>query len=260
MNDPLYALHDYDKSKPGMFLVDPKDAKRLNSQGYGIHWMPQVFKDNVRKLENLERIRYWIADLDNGPKETMLRRIAQLPIDPTLVVETKRGYHVYWRAKDATLEKYATIEKGIAEFLCADGSLITPTHTLRFPGFYHMKDPKNPFLVKFVFARPKNEYSEKVMLRVFKPKPEDTPKHKMPISAQITAQEEMKKENWHKYLHTDRIVAGNRNNEFSRIAYHLAQGGASYDDVLRTLLDINQTNNIGLDYREIEGIVKGKFK
>lgn len=261
MTEAFYALHDYDKSKPGMFLIDPKDAKKWNEKGYGIHWCPQVFKDGVRKTENLERIRYWLADIDNGDKDTMSRRIAQLPLDPTLVVETKRGFHVYWRAKDATAANYPIIEKGIAEFLCADGSLITPTHTLRFPGFLHQKDPKDPFMVRFVFVRKENEYSEKTMLRVFRPKPKVDPKFERTVhSADIDVQVAIDPENWVRYLHTDRIVAGNRNNEFSRIAFHLKQLGADQALILQTLLEINRKDNIGLDYREIEAIVRGKFK
>ena len=257
----FYALHDYDKSKPGMFLIDPKDAKRWNEKGYGIHWCPQVFKDGVRKTENLLQIRYWIADIDNGDKDTMLRRIASLPIQPTHVVETKRGYHCYWRAIDATAANYPVIEKGIAEFLCADGSLITPTHTLRFPGFLHQKDPKNPFLVRWVWQNPKNEYSEKSMLRVFRPRPKADPKfERASHSADPDVQVVINPENWVRYLHTDRIVAGNRNNEFSRIAFYLKQIGADQNLILQTLLEINRSGNIGLDYREIEAIVKGKFK
>lgn len=255
----LYALHDYDKTKRGMFIIKPEDAKKWNQAGYGIHWMPQVFKDNIRKTENLEQIRYWLADIDNGDKETMLRRIASLPIQPTHIVETKRGYHCYWRAKDATLENYATIEKGIAEQLCADGSLITPTHTLRFPNFYHMKDPEHPFLIKWIWQKPENIYSESLMLRVFKPKPTKLfIFNKFDVNNNL--EEIIKPENWNKYLHVDRILEGGRNNEMNKIAWRLKQMGANADLVLQVLVDINKTISPPLDYAEIKGIVKGKFK
>ena len=255
----LYALHDFDKSKRGMFLIKLEDAKKLNEQGYGIHWMPQVFKDGVRKLENLVKINYWIADIDTGDKETMLRRIACLPVQPTHIVETKRGYHCYWRAKDATLTNYATIEKGISEALCADGSLITPVHTLRFPGFYHMKDPEHPFLVRWVWQKPENQYSESLMLRVFKPAPVIIPQRKI-YTDNLQLQEIIKPENWARYLHTDQIMEGGRNNGLNKIAWRLKEMGADSGLVLQVLTDINQNLNPPLDYSEIQSIVKGKFK
>ena len=256
----LYALHDYDKEKKGMFIVDEVRAKELNKQGYGIHWMPQVFKDNIRKMENLQKIRYWIADIDVGDKEKMLRRIASLPVVPTHIIETKRGYHCYWRAKDATLGNYATIEKGISEALFSDGSLITPTHTLRFPGFYHWKDPKNPFLIKWVWKHPENEYSEALMLRCFKPKPVKVNKFERLAQAPISVdlQTVIQPENWDKYLHADLATQGNRNNQFNKIAYHLKMLGADRGLMLRVLMDINESRNVGLDFSEIEGIVKHK--
>lgn len=256
----FYALHDYDKSKPGMFLIKPEEAKQLNRQGYGIHWCPQVFKDDVRKTENLEKIQYWLADLDNGNKETMLKRIKTCPLKPTHVVETKRGYHVYWRAKDATLENYAKIEKGIAEALCADGSLITPTHTLRFPGFYHQKDPKNPFFVRWVEQNPEIEYSETIMLRVFKPRPTKVDRFSREISSAIPVdlQAAILPENWDRILHANLATPGNRNNQMNKIAYHLKMLGADKSLMLRVLMEINENRNIGLDFREINGIVTHK--
>lgn len=255
----LYALHDFDKSKSGMFLIKPEEAKSWNEKGYGIHWMPQVFKDGVRKAENLLEIRYWLADIDTGDKEKMIRRIACLPVQPTHIVETKRGYHCYWRAKDASLEHYSEIEKGIAEQLCADGSLITPTHTLRFPGFYHMKDPEHPFLVKWVWQKPENVYSEALMLRVFKPKPKFEFKNRWEANGE-KLKEMIKPENWEKYLKVDRVVPGNRNNEMNRIAYILLKEGADEGLMLQVLMDINKNLSNPLDYGEIKSIVRGKFK
>ena len=256
----LYALHDHDKTKRGMFIVDGNKAKELNKQGYGIHWTPQIFKDGKRTLENLQEIRYWLADIDTGDKATMLRRINSLPVQPTHVIETKRGFHCYWRAKDATLKNYSTIEKGIAEALCADGSLITPTHTLRFPGFYHWKDPKDPFLIKWVFKRPENQYSENLMLRCFKPKPVERPRFAWDNTPAPTAdlQKVIQPENWDKYLHADQATKGNRNNQFNKIAYHLKMLGADKGLILRVLMDINENRNVGLDFSEIQSIVKHK--
>lgn len=255
--EKLYALHDYDKTKTGMFQIDAKDAKKYNEQGYGIHWMPQVFKGGVRKLENLENIRYWVADIDNGSKDVMMKRIGSLIIAPTFVVETKRGFHVYWKANDATLDNYSTIERGISDFLCADGSLITPAHTLRFPGFYHQKNPKEPFLVQIVYKNIGKSYDEALMLRAFKPKPKYEIKRQY---SDVDLGEIANPENWERYFRLSQIVDGGRNNGMNKIAWRLKEMGADEGTVLQLLLDMNKKITHPLDYSEIQSIVRGKFK
>lgn len=256
----FYALHDYDKTKRGMNLIRPEDAQSWNEKGYGIHWTPQTFKDGVRKLENLEEINYWLADIDTGDKDKTLRRIAQSPVQPTHIVETKRGYHVYWRAKNATLEHYAEIERGIAKALNADGSLITPTHTLRFPGFYHLKDPTSPFLVKWVWQHPEKIYSEELMLRVFCKKQKKVITNFGLSDLSDKLEDIINPDNWERYLHVSRIQPGCRNVEMNRIAYILLKAGADSGLMLQVLGDINKNLPRPLDYSELRGIVKGKYK
>ena len=254
----LYALHDYDKTKPGMFQINPKEAKSWNEKGYGIHWMPQVFKDGSRKTEDLIKIRFWLADLDNGDKETMLMRIAASPVPTTCLVETKRGYHCYWLAKNATPENYVSIERGIAEFFCADGSLITPTHTLRAPGFYHQKDPEHPFLIKTIWRIPENQYSEELMMRVFKPKP------KMEFNKKFLAPPDLQKIadlGWlDAHFNFSKITDGNRNNDLNRIAYFLAKNGMDEGGLYQVMCDVNQRIPHPLDLHEIKAMVRGKYK
>jgi hypothetical protein len=262
----FYALHESDpeKKKKGMFLIDPKDAKRLNEEeGYGIHWVVQDFKDGIRKLENLEKINYWIADIDEGEKAKTLRLIAQLPIAPTFVVETKRGFHCYWRVKgEATLENYEIIEKGIAEKLGADGSLISPTHALRCPNSLHLKDPKNPFRTRILpeYSRQEQEYSEAVMLRYFKPKPEKKFEFGNFNNQNVDLEKMIQPENWERILHTDRIKVGDRNNQLYKIAFRLRKSGADKGLILQVLDEINKKSEKPLDNHEIKSIVNSAVK
>ena len=80
------------------------------------------------------------------------------------------------------------------------------------------------------------------------------------IENSIELFEIIKPENWVKYLHTNEITSGNRNNGLNKIAYKLKQMGADANLVFQVLQDINQTLNPPLDYAELRSIVKGKFK
>lgn len=259
----FYALFDNpedERRKKGSFPVNATQAKELNEQGYGIHWLPQLFKNGGRTAADLEKIRYWVADLDDGDKKTMLRRIDACPIQPTFIVETKRGYHVYWEALDATIANYPGIETGIAEFLCADKQLATPAHMLRAPGFYHLKDPKNPFLVKTIWKNQDNKYNESLMLRVFGPKQKKESKKKyMGIIHDNNIKELVDPKNWDKIWKVNQITSGGRNNRLSDIAFGLMRAGADESTVRDVLLDMNNTLAQPLGKSEVENIVKNKF-
>lgn len=162
----LFALNDgKDKSK-GTFEVDYSRAVELNKEGYGIFCTLNEFEGR-RKRENLKKINYWIVDIDDGEKSDMQKQIANLYLQPSMIVETKRGYHLYWRAADAKLENYEEIEDLLIAKMNGDKGVKDPLRLLRCPNFYHMKDKNNPFLIKIVKNNPDLVYRESQMRFVF---------------------------------------------------------------------------------------------
>lgn len=147
----LYAIHDSDKElkRRGAFPVTVEEALRLNSDGYGIFSTPNQFK-GARKKENLVEIRAWYSDLDDGTKEEQYGRIKSFKYYPSLLVTTKRGYQSWYLAESAGLLHFDDIQKGLAKRLKGDLKATDVARLLRVPGFYHMKDPQNPFLVQIV--------------------------------------------------------------------------------------------------------------
>lgn len=161
----LFALHDREPGPPvelvgGTPGHGPHDA---NDRGFGIFHVVNDF-EGARRVENLRRINYWYADLDTGTKDEQLERIAK-HLPPTRVVETAKGFHVYWKAIDATLGNWRRIvRKGIVPALEADPKASDPLRLLRAPGFYHCKG--EPFLVRTV-AQKDVAYHERQMLEAF---------------------------------------------------------------------------------------------
>lgn len=122
---------------------------------------------------NLERIRFWFCELDTGSKADQVARLRRAPLLPTVVVESARGYHAYWAAADATEGTWKRIVRwGIVPALGGDPKATDVLRLLRAPGFLHLKDPTQPFLVRTVW-RLDTRYSEQQMLRLF---PDTQPK------------------------------------------------------------------------------------
>lgn len=257
-----YVIHDFDpalKAKYGSKNVPESELKDWNRKGFGIHYTPNDF-NGPRRAENLARINFWIADIDEGTKEEQMAKIRKLPIYPSKIIETKRGYHCYWKAADATIENYRRIEEGIIRLLGADPQCKDVCHTLRAPGYYHLKDPKNPFLVHVVDSNEYVAWKEKQMLGAFvKPVRVFKPKTWAP-SPPVEVKELIDPANWEKYFHISKIGHGNRNAEFARIAMWLRDAGCDLYNAESTLDGINRRLADPLPERELSALIGYHFK
>jgi len=173
-----------DKYTPGFYRMsdDPKaadraavrisrdEAARWNTPdlGYGIFMTVNAF-DGPRRKENLTRICAWAIDIDDGSKERQHARLTsrKIPV-PSLVVETKRGYQAWWLAQaGAKPEHYdAIVLERLVPYFGADPNARDLCRILRVPGYWHLKDPADPFKVRVVW-RHDVSYSERQMADAF---------------------------------------------------------------------------------------------
>lgn len=164
----IYRLHDHDAKlkEQGAIKTSIEEAREFNKLGWGIFWTVSSFRGS-RRLDQLEEVYFYFVETDNGSKASIERLIAK-GLLPSLVVESKRGFHIYWRcASQPTRLEYKSINERLIHFFGGDKGVKDETRLLRFPGFYHMKDPKYPFLVKKVFES-ELSYSPQAMMYFFK--------------------------------------------------------------------------------------------
>lgn len=166
----FYRLHDQRPS--GMIPTPAAELREWNGRGFGIFCAVQKFK-GPRRIENLERIRAWCCDIDSGTKAAQVERIKKSPLKPSSVVETKAGHHVYFRAAEGTQERYRQITTRLVEFFGADPNARDLARVLRVPGYLHLKDPTDPFLVKHVWGPYPATYTEREMIACFPPSREE---------------------------------------------------------------------------------------
>lgn len=165
----FYRLYDQDYSRGCIEIKSAQEAEAWNKEQWGIFWTVNSF-NGPRKNENLKKIISWSVDIDEGTKESQKEKIKKFP-QPSLVIETKRGYQVYYNAEDATVENYGIIQSRLVEVFGGDPKAKDIARVLRVPGYLHWKDPKNPFAIRLSFFSEKT-YSEKTMLDFFKVKKE----------------------------------------------------------------------------------------
>jgi len=172
----LYRLDDSGRTK-GVFKCNYDEAKEWNKKGWGIFWTVNHFKDDERRIENLERITAWAVDVDSkgGSKLEQCLRIKNAPLEPSMVIETKNGFHIYYCVKEETTATVANfneiVAKRLVPYFNADRNAKDLTRILRASGYYHMKDKNNPYMCK-IWQFSGIEYTEQEMMKMFKPEAE----------------------------------------------------------------------------------------
>ena len=252
-----YALHDFDLElkKQGAFIIPKETAQDFNKKGYGIFFTPNVFEGG-RKIENLKEIRFWFADLDQKDKNEQLKIIKKLLLKPTTIIESKRGYHCYWKAISANICNFQDIMKGIIKKIGADEAVKGCNRIMRMPGFYHYKEKDNPFLVQII-EQNKEAYNEKEMLYAFHYK---KPIHRYIFNNHSTdnKDEMLNPLNWDRIFWLDKINNGCRNNELTRITFWLKDSSFESSLIKDTIHAMNQRLVHPLSEEEVNLILKGK--
>jgi len=157
----LGFIHDSDPAKHRAFEyrdITPEKLEELQDKGYGAFFTPNGIGDNrnqngnLRHGKNIVSLNACFADLDSGEKTSQMERIRKSPIPPSFIVETKKGFHVYWLLKGATVTTeslflWSRIQDAIIKYFQADRAARDPARLLRLPGTKHLKNPNAPFLV-----------------------------------------------------------------------------------------------------------------
>lgn len=144
-----------------------------NKKGMGVFFTPNPCIGG-RKEKNVTAIEWLYVDMDEGTKQEMLDKIGNAPMYPNIVVESSRGYHLYWRAY-CDKDQFTQITKGLIEYFDGDAAISSTNEVLRLPGFLHMKNPDKPFKVRLVANHPSPAYNPEELLEAY---PHTTPMEK----------------------------------------------------------------------------------
>jgi hypothetical protein len=181
-NQTLYRIHD-PKGLPGCFEITGSEmvkmttddevvlrlaeAHKYNAENWGVYWTVNKF-NGARKKENLEKIRAWFVECDGNNKPQMLKKLkSKLP--PSMIIESKAGFHAYWFASGAVnVEAYSDIlGYRLIPFYGADFKARDLSRILRVPDYFHCKNPTEKFLVKLVHLDESLVYSEADILEAY---------------------------------------------------------------------------------------------
>lgn len=156
MSNYIFAIHDSDKDirmREGAKNIKVNEAEKYNSLGYGIFRTVQSFKSEKRTADNIDKLISYAIDIDDWSKDDQTKRVFKINVEPSRVVETKSGFHIYFDLIGESNPNLYT--KFLTEYLIplynACNGAKDLSRILRVPGYWHCKDINNKFMVKKIF-------------------------------------------------------------------------------------------------------------
>ena len=131
-----------------------------NEANRGIFFVVNSGGNSDRKIN---KINAQFFECDTLYLEEQLENISKFPLEPSIIVQTKKSLHVYFLIKNGKVEKFRDIQKKLAKHFNGDGSCINESRVMRVPGFYHCKE--EPVRVKCIKFNPNLFYTQKDLER-----------------------------------------------------------------------------------------------
>ena len=160
----------------------------LNINGYESYFTVNGFKNapNAQK-ENCSSLNSFFVDIDGRKDEKELESIKN-KLDPTFILETKNGHHIYWVLDEPiykeevgelewseAVRRWEQIEQNMVTELNADPVVKDLTRILRVPRTFYWKKTgdqwkkgvKDIFKIKGIYKRTTNTYSMNAVEEIF---------------------------------------------------------------------------------------------
>jgi putative DNA primase/helicase len=117
---------------------------QLNNQGAGVFVTVNATNGNGRKKEDITRVRAIWQEQDRPG-------CPELPTTPHIVVESSPGkHHRYILVDDCPLDSFQGMQDRMVGSYGSDPAAADISRVLRLPGFFHMKNPDQPHMVRIV--------------------------------------------------------------------------------------------------------------
>lgn len=143
IQDYMNALRNHNEQHRGIFFV----------VNYGGH-----------EDSKISRINAQFVECDTLSIDEQYKRIKEFPLEPSIIVRTRKSLHTYWLIRDGEVSRFREVQRALAEHFNGDRSIINESRVLRIPGFYHCKE--EPLLVKCVKFDSGLRYTQEDIMRV----------------------------------------------------------------------------------------------
>ena len=143
--------------------------KNHNDRGRGVYF---VVNFGGQEDSQIKRINAQFMECDDLTLEEQLAKIQAFPLEPSLIVKTRKSLHCYWLIKDGDVSAFRRVQRKLVKQFGADPACVNESRVFRLPGYYHCKE--EPVLVEVIKFNPELRYTQQELEAVLPEIPEDT--------------------------------------------------------------------------------------
>ncbi len=126
-----------------------------NAMNRGIFF---VVNSGGHEDKQIAHINAQFMECDDLPLEEQWQRIRGFPLQPSIVVKTRKSLHTYWLMRDANVTAFRRIQQKLVKHFDADSACVNESRVMRLPGFLHCKE--EPIMVECVKFDPQLRYTQ----------------------------------------------------------------------------------------------------
>lgn len=144
-----------DKSSPPKVvegLFSSEDIKKYNDQGYNVYYFPNhpsIYRGGSVNGSQIDVWNYVFVDYDSKTavypsKDAFVEEIAYSGIEPSKIVDSGNGVHVYWKVSDLDAKSYLRLARRLTRFFKTDPATNMICQLMRLPKTINTKAKDNP--------------------------------------------------------------------------------------------------------------------
>lgn len=158
----LSTLHKYNDDHFGIFYV-------VNGGGNG--------DSEVIKAGGPARAQF--VDFDDDSFEDQIRKLNEFPLEPSILIRTRKSLHAYWLLIDGEMKYFREIQQRLAKYFSSDTTMQNESRVMRLYGFNHCKlapirelggfvqgTEEEPALIKLIKFAPELRYTQRQLHEV----------------------------------------------------------------------------------------------
>lgn len=155
------------KCSPVKIEIDVNDLGKWNKLlwyknefcHHGVH----ISINSAHRDKDVTKVYAQFFEVDDKSLEEQWKLIEGLKLEPSIIVKTRKSYHVYFLIRDGKIKRFREIQERLAYTFGGDMQKRSESTCMRIPGFYHNK--KEPVAVKLIKCSPNLTYTQDELVK-----------------------------------------------------------------------------------------------
>lgn len=233
------------------------ELEKRNRQGAGVYLVVNGGDGPAHTDREITEVRALFVDDDSEA----IADPAGLEPPPSIVVRTKQGCHVYWLpASPMPVAEFREAQRRLIHVLRTDPAIKNESRIMRVPGFWHLKDPASPMMIRAELLEPTRKYDALEVLAHYPAPPPPT----LVAATRLIRGDNRDEANFFKWCAAKGIADGDRNRNLTAILTEgrarVDRGAISNDAVLRAMQDYRERSGIGRTAAQVRDLWAGAWR